>query len=99
MMAIQPASETLGAKLSAFRRARGLSTAALARKAGVTTVSIWNWETNRRTPQGEYLEKLATALNVTVQQLQSKWGSDRCPLCGNEHFDPSLFLELHKAAK
>jgi len=96
-MAIQPDSESFGATLSAFRLARGLSKAALARKAGVTTVSIWKWETNRRKPQGEYLKRIAIALNVTVQQLQSQL-VNRCPLCGNEHFEPSVLTQFTRVA-
>lgn len=71
-----------GARLRSFREARHLTKHALAQMAGTTTVSIWQWETGRRVPQYAYLMRLATALAVSAEDLQTGGHDHRCPMCG-----------------
>ena len=50
--------------------------------AGTTTVSIWYWESGRRTPQEAHLARLAGALGVPAESLRGENLPERCPLCG-----------------
>jgi transcriptional regulator with XRE-family HTH domain len=55
--------------LERLRKAAGLSQVALAQKAGVSHYTIHRIENNLVTPKQATLQKLATALGVTVDVL------------------------------
>lgn len=59
----------LGKRIKEFRKIRGLTQKQLAEKLGVTTITIQNYENNRREPNIETLNKIADVLNVTINDL------------------------------
>lgn len=59
----------LGKRLLALRTQLGFNRSALARRIGVTSQSILQWERDEATPRGKNLAKLAEALQVTEQYM------------------------------
>ena len=59
----------LAKRLKKLRAERGLTQAALAKRAGVTLSYIGRLEIGRHDPQLSTLHRLAKALNVSVGQL------------------------------
>lgn len=51
------------------RKKNNLSQGELAEKVGVKRLTIWAYESGRRKPNQEMLERLAVALNCTVADL------------------------------
>ncbi len=64
------AARTLAARLKQLRLARDLTRAELAERSGISTPSIWAWETGRTVPRLGSLETLARGLGVAVAELQ-----------------------------
>lgn len=64
------AARTLAARLKQLRIARELTRAELAERSGISTPSIWAWETGRTVPRLGSLETLAKGLGVPVSELQ-----------------------------
>lgn len=56
---------SVGARIRDRREARKMSRSQLARQVGLTSASIWNWETRGRVPRPRVLSKVAEALNVS----------------------------------
>lgn len=69
------AARTLAARLKQLRIARDLTRAELAERSGISTPSIWAWETGRTVPRLGSLETLAKGLGVPVSELQIGAGS------------------------
>lgn len=63
-------ARTLAARLKQLRLARDLTRAELAERSGISTPSIWAWETGRTVPRLGSLETLARGLGVPVSELQ-----------------------------
>lgn len=68
-------ARTLAARLKQLRLARDLTRAELAERSGISTPSIWAWETGRTVPRLGSLETLARGLGVPVSELQIGAGS------------------------
>jgi transcriptional regulator with XRE-family HTH domain len=64
------AVRTLAARLKQLRIERELTRAELAERSGISTPSIWAWETGRTVPRLGSLETLAKGLGVPVSELQ-----------------------------
>lgn len=64
------AAHSLAARLKQLRLARDLTRAELAERSGISTPSIWAWETGRTVPRLGSLETLAKGLGVAVSELQ-----------------------------
>ena len=64
------AARTLAARLKQLRIERDLTRAELAERSGISTPSIWAWETGRTVPRLGSLETLAKGLGVAVSELQ-----------------------------
>ena len=64
------AARTLAARLKQLRIERDLTRAELADRSGISTPSIWAWETGRTVPRLQSLETLAKGLGVPVSDLQ-----------------------------
>ncbi|CAN7499898.1 helix-turn-helix domain-containing protein [Mesorhizobium caraganae] len=56
-------------RIRELREAKGFSKSDLARRTGVTTTAVWNWETNGRRPHDETLKQIALCLGSSVQYL------------------------------
>ncbi len=59
----------MGLPLGAWRRKRGLSLRQLADRAGVSFVTLYRIEAEKISPTVTMLEKLATALEITVRDF------------------------------
>ena len=59
------ASDTIGGRLTRARAAKGLTTSQLARRVGIKTQTLHNWETDRTAPRSNRLAMLAGVLNVS----------------------------------
>ena len=60
---------TLGNNIKKYRKMLKLSQEDLAKKSNLYRNSIYNYENNKRQPSIENLNKIATALGVTVNDL------------------------------
>ena len=60
---------TLGERIAAFRRERGLSQAALAAATGVSRSAVAQWETDRAGQVTGNLARIANALDISVEVL------------------------------
>ena len=58
-------TDTIGGRLTRARAAEGLTTSQLARRVGVKTQTMHNWETDRTAPRSNRLAMLAGVLNVS----------------------------------
>ncbi|OYD24722.1 LexA family transcriptional repressor [Oceanimonas baumannii] len=61
--------ETINDRISARRHKLNLSQEELAKRIGITRVSVSKWESGLNQPKGRYLNQLASALGVTVEWL------------------------------
>jgi transcriptional regulator with XRE-family HTH domain len=60
---------SVGTRIHDQREARKMSQSELAKRVGLTSAAIWNWETKGRVPRPQALAKVAKALNVSEQYL------------------------------
>ena len=60
---------TLGKRISAARKKEGLTQAQLAELCGVATITIQQYERDKRQPRNGMLEKISTVLKVDQFQL------------------------------
>jgi transcriptional regulator with XRE-family HTH domain len=67
-------ADTLGGRIVTAREAQSLSTAQLARRMGVTTVTMQDWEADRAEPRSNRLITLAGVLNVSPSWLLTGLG-------------------------
>mgnify|MGYP000027061330 CR=1 FL=1 len=58
--------------LKAIRKSKGLTQKQLSELSGVSRVAIARYETNQQTPQKAAVEKLARALDVSVEELTNE---------------------------
>lgn len=64
-------SSSFAGRLRPLREGRMLSKTALAKKLGVSTTCVWNWEEGNTLPRLENLQALSEALDVPIDYLQS----------------------------
>lgn len=62
---------TVGQRIKAERKAKGMTQEDLGKKLGVSGAAIAQYETGRRYPKVETLEKIAAALNVDISKLSA----------------------------
>lgn len=74
--------DTMGGRIVAAREATGHSTAQLARRLGVKTATLQNWENDRSEPRSNKLTMLAGLLGVTPGWLLT--GNGTSPIDGIE---------------
>ncbi|QBK32254.1 helix-turn-helix domain-containing protein [Roseitalea porphyridii] len=67
--------DTLGGRIVSAREAAGLTTAQLARRLGVKSATLQNWETDRSEPRSNKLFMLAGLLNVSPTWLINGLGA------------------------
>ena len=68
-------TETLGKRIDRARDGAGLSSAQLARRMGVKTATLSNWETDKSEPRANKLVTLAGMLNVSLTWLVTGKGN------------------------
>lgn len=59
----------IGENLRSFRKAVGLTQEELAKRAGVATITIRQYETNKRSPNTKTISKIANALGIPLDLL------------------------------
>ncbi len=64
---------TLGARIRALRRARGLTQDRLASSTGVSRSAVAQWESDRAGHSAGMLRRIAEVLGVSVGVLQKGW--------------------------
>lgn len=62
-------SETIGKRLSRFRKEHGYTQKELAKKIGITHNLVSDYETGRLTLNGEMVVRFALTLNVTADEI------------------------------
>jgi SOS-response transcriptional repressor LexA len=87
--------ETINDRISARRRAQKMSQDELAKRIGITRVSISKWESGLNQPKGRYLNDLAEALGVTVDWLLTGSGdtpelAEEQPILGYHNVEPAV---------
>ena len=60
---------TIGEKIKAIRKQKGMTQAQLAESCGFATVTIRQYESGKREPRYSQVEKIASALDVTATSL------------------------------
>jgi len=73
----KPSSTNFGQRLTALRRARGISQADLADALGVKQPTVSYYESQNGHPQADVLTKLAKVLAVSVDELLGQPGSHK----------------------
>ena len=63
--------EVIQLNLAALRKKKGLTQAELAAAVGVSTSAVGNWEAGLRRPRYDTLLRLASVLDVTIDDLLS----------------------------
>jgi transcriptional regulator with XRE-family HTH domain len=66
--------DTLGGRIVTAREAQSLSTAQLARRLGISTATMHDWEADRAEPRSNRLITLAGVLNVSPSWLLTGLG-------------------------
>lgn len=61
-------------KIKEMRKRSGMTQEELAQQIGVTQGAVWQWESGMVMPTAVNLQKLAAALNRTVDELLQKGG-------------------------
>lgn len=79
LQADTPYADTLGGRLGRAREARGLTSAELARRLGVTAETALAWESDRSEPRANRLSMLAGLLGVSPAWLISGVGPSPRP--------------------
>lgn len=59
----------VGSRIKLYRMKKGLTQSELAYIAGISTISIRKYESGDRVPKAETLQKIASALNISVLEL------------------------------
>ena len=89
---------TLGNNIKKYRKMLKLSQEDLAKKSNLYRNSIYNYENNKRQPSIENLNKIATALGVTVNDLIKNDTIDITNMNDDEKLSsktiPELFEEM-----
>ena len=60
---------TIGEKINELRKAKNMQFVELAKKSGVSAVTLSNWNKGKRKPQPIALKKVADALEVDFEEL------------------------------
>ena len=76
--------DNTGDRIALARAALRLSQVQLAERLGIAAEQVSMWETGRRRPRAENLQRLASALEVRFEWLRSAEGPMRPPLFKNE---------------
>lgn len=87
------ATAPFGERLRFYRQRRGLSRAALASRTGLSTPTLWAWESGKTQPRRKSLDVVATALDLSVDELLTGKSLGRGPAPLTDAPDPSIPTE------
>lgn len=89
------AAATFGDRVVLAREAQGMTQAQLARRLGLRTATIRNWEEDRSEPRANKLQMLAGMLSVSMIWLMTGAGQGPLPRPDREELDMGeVMLEL-----
>lgn len=74
--------DTMGGRIVAAREAMGHTTAQLARRLGIKSSTLQNWESDRAEPRSNKLFMLAGMLNVSPTWILTGRGESPTPIDG-----------------
>lgn len=83
----------IGARLTEWRRARGLTQAKLAERAKLSASTIAMYETNRRSPDGAAITKLSEALGIPSVLLTGEQATADAPTSPDHPLTPTTIPE------
>lgn len=87
-------------KIKEIMGERGVTSAWLAEKVGISKVAVSNIITGKSSPSLDNVLKIADALNVSITELigeEKEENSITCPYCGKKiHFDEEPRMPDHK---
>ena len=69
-------NETIGSRISAYRKAKGLTQEGLAEKLGVSSQAVSKWENDQSCPDISLLAELARILDITTDELLTGKGPE-----------------------
>jgi transcriptional regulator with XRE-family HTH domain len=81
---------TVNDRIRSARTEQGLSLNALAKKLGVTSTCVWNWDHDNTSPRPDALPRLADALGVNVEWLRNGGDSRKPSVAEPETLDAIL---------
>ncbi|MEL6817376.1 MAG: helix-turn-helix domain-containing protein [Pseudomonadota bacterium] len=84
--------DTMGGRIVAAREATGHTTAQLARRLGIKSATLQNWENDRAEPRSNKLFMLAGMLNVSPTWILTGRGESPTPIEG----DPDIAALRHE---
>ncbi|MEO0543776.1 MAG: helix-turn-helix domain-containing protein [Pseudomonadota bacterium] len=84
--------DTMGGRIVAAREAMGHTTAQLARRLGIKSATLQNWENDRAEPRSNKLFMLAGMLNVSPTWILTGRGESPTPIEG----DPDIAALRHE---
>ena len=94
---------TTGQRIKAARKKAGLTQKELAEQSGVAAISIHQYEAGKRHPQLEQLLRIATALQVSIQELMDPEDIKRIIIYGDDTLEDKklygtagMMARLHK---
>lgn len=82
-----PPVETIHARIASLRKGKGLSMQGLAKLVGVSYQTVQQWENGKSAPKRTRLERVASVLGVTPQELVAGVSAGRKTAPG---YDPRL---------
>jgi len=82
-----PPVETIHARIAALRKGKGLSMQGLAKLVGVSYQTVQQWENGKSAPKRTRLERVASILGVTPQEIVAGVSTGRK---NNPDYDPRL---------
>jgi transcriptional regulator with XRE-family HTH domain len=62
---------TLALNIKNLREKKNMTQEALGKKTGVGTTAVSQWETGKSTPRGQRLYEIASALDVSIEELMN----------------------------
>lgn len=68
--------ETIGNRITKYRKSKGMTQEALAEKLGVSSQAVSKWETDTSCPDITMLPKLCAALGITTDELLTGKNAD-----------------------
>ncbi|MEO1701203.1 MAG: helix-turn-helix domain-containing protein [Pseudomonadota bacterium] len=84
--------DTMGGRIVAAREAMGYTTSQLARRLGIKSATLQNWENDRAEPRSNKLFMLAGMLNVSPTWILTGRGESPTPIEG----DPDIAALRHE---
>lgn len=81
---------TFGDSLKSLRKQAGMTQTELAKRAGVTERSVYNYEKNSRAPKIDIVEKFAQVLNVSTEKLLGSYADKTAKPMDSDTLDKVL---------